>query len=269
MRPWLSIAAIAIVYAQPGVPLGTPAAVARGDKLFAQGCAVGYCHGAAGTAARSPRLRGRTFDRDYLIRVIREGIPNTAMPAWGDRLTDRDIGDLADYVQSLANAPVGTDEAPTAAVTQTAPAPVTVTELPEEQRRGRELFFDLTRQGRCSICHQLEGVGVAVGPEIAKVSSLKEPDALKVLRYGRPRTVRTIVLKSGERFPGVIAERSAARTRVYDLSATPPVLRTILQAELAGIQRQTNWLHRTAVRAYTNEELQLLWNFIRFTLEPK
>ena len=86
--------------------LGTPASIARGDKLFAQGCSVGYCHGAGGSAARSQRLRGRSFDREYLVKVIRNGIPNTAMPAWGDRLTDGDINDLTDYIQSLATAPV-------------------------------------------------------------------------------------------------------------------------------------------------------------------
>src|SRR5207247_142081 len=40
--------------------------VAAGEKIFALQCSVGYCHGAAGAAARGPRLRGRTFDKNYL-----------------------------------------------------------------------------------------------------------------------------------------------------------------------------------------------------------
>src|ERR1041384_1664972 len=56
--------------------------IAAGETIFAQNCSVGYCHGAAGAAARGPRLRGRTFDKSYLYSVIRDGIPKSAMPAW-------------------------------------------------------------------------------------------------------------------------------------------------------------------------------------------
>ena len=65
--------------------------VATGEKIFAQSCSVGYCHGAAGAAARGPRLRGRAFDKNYLYGVIRDGIPKSAMPAWKDRFKEDEI----------------------------------------------------------------------------------------------------------------------------------------------------------------------------------
>lgn len=269
MRAWLAVVMLPAAMAQTGAPLGTAASVARGDKLFAQGCAVGYCHGAGGSAARSQRLRGRTFEREYLIRVIRDGIPNTAMPAWGDRLTDADIRDIADYIQSLANAPAAVETGPAPAGAALPEGSEKVVEIPEEHRRGREQFFDLTRESRCSVCHRLGGIGVAVGPDVTKVSALKAPDAAQVLRYGRPRTVRTIVRKDGERFPGVIVSRTAALLRVYDLTSTPPVLRSMPAEEVGSILRGANWRHAAAVRSYTNDDLQAVWNYVRFAAEAK
>jgi len=250
--------ALLFVMALPAFPQGS---VARGDKLFAQGCAVGYCHGSGGTAARAQRLRGRTFDREYLIKVIRDGLPNTAMPAWGDRLTDPDIAALADYIQSLANA--SADVAPPVVVDAATPAaPDLASATPPEHQRGRELFFDATREARCAACHRLNGIGAPVGPDLLKSGAIKISDGPRVIKYGRPRAVRTVVLKDGDKFPGVAVERNG--TRYYDLSPLPPVLRSLTQADIQIVQRQTTWRHLTATRSYTLEDMQAVWNYVRW-----
>jgi len=268
MRFWLAIVLCPCAMAQPGGALGTSASIARGDKLFAQGCAVGYCHGAGGSAARSQRLRGRNFEREYLIKVIRNGIPNSAMPAWGDRLTDADIGDITDYIQSLASAPLNVAGGPTPEGPAT-PAQEKPIDIPDEHRRGRDLFFDLTRETRCSVCHRLNAFGTAVGPDITKSAVMKITDGPQVLRYGRPRNVRTIVLKNGERFPGAAVQRNTATTNVYDLSGNPPVLRHLLNTDVQSIQRQTNWRHGNVVRGYTVEDMQSIWTYVRFVAAQK
>jgi len=268
MRLWLTLALLPAAVAQPAAPLGTTASIARGDKLFAQGCSVGYCHGAGGSAARSQRLRGRTFDRAYLIKVIRDGIPNTAMPAWRDRLTDADINDLSDYIQSLANAPIDVAGGPSTEAPVAASADKSV-DIPEEHRHGRDLFFDLARESRCSVCHRLNGVGTPVGPDLMKVASLTVSDGPRVLKYGRPRTVRTVVLKDGEKFAAAGVERGAAMTRVYDLTTLPPVQRSLPNAEVQSVVRQSNWRHGGAVRGYSAEDLQAIWAYVRFVAAKK
>jgi mono/diheme cytochrome c family protein len=268
MRVWLAIALLPSALAQQSGALGSAASIARGDKLFAQGCSVGYCHGAGGSAARSQRLRGRSFERDYLIKVIRLGIPNTAMPAWGDRLTDVDINDLTGYIQSLANAPISVPGGPSTEAPLT-PAVENAVDTPDEHRPGRDLFFDLTRESRCSVCHRLNGFGTAVGPDITNVTAIKTADGPQVLRYGRPRGVRTVVLKGGERFPATIVERSASITRVYDLSGIPPVLRHLVNTDVQSVQRESNWRHGTVVRGYAADDLQSIWNYVRFVAAKK
>lgn len=269
MRCWLAFCILPSLLAQQAAPLGTSAAVARGDKLFAQGCSVGYCHGAGGSAARSPRLRGRTFERAYLVKVIRDGIPNSAMPAWGDRLRDSEIDDLATYIQSLANVPLEVAGAPSPEPPAPSASAEPVQETPAEHRQGRELFFDLTRSARCSVCHRLIGFGPSVGPDITKVSALKVVDAGRVLRFGRPRLVRAFTLNDGDKFPGIVVDRDPSVTRVYDLSSIPPVLRTIPVGEVTAMAKVSNWRHRSVVQAYTAAELQSIWDYVRFVAGAK
>src|SRR5262249_32973782 len=131
---------------------------AAGEKIFAANCSVGYCHGAGGAAARGPRLRGRTFDKKYFYSGIRDGIPNSAMPAWKDRLKEDEISATVAYIQGLA----GGTSAEAAAPVSNAPATSdkTAAELP-----GREGFF---ASGGCANCHALGGQGTAVGPDVCK-----------------------------------------------------------------------------------------------------
>ena len=254
---------------QTGTSLGTSAVVARGDKLFAQGCAVGYCHGSAGTAARSPRLRGRTFEKDYLVKVIRDGIPNTAMPAWGDRLTDDDIVALVAYIQSLATAtPEG--PAPSEIASLAPPVAVKDSDLSPDVRRGRELFYDPQRLQRCSNCHRVQGIGTPVGPDLAKLTHAQlAAEAVNALKYGRPRRVQGIVVKDGDRFPAILIERGSSVTRIYDLKSIPPVQRNLPTSGIRLIQQQIGWRHSQAVQSYSTDELKAVWIFIRWAVERK
>lgn len=66
-------------------PLGRrrrPWAVARGAELFGSGCVT--CHGTGGVGGAGPSLRPgnpRNGDPDWAaFRVIRDGVPGTAMP---------------------------------------------------------------------------------------------------------------------------------------------------------------------------------------------
>lgn len=81
----------------------------HGEKLFQQNCA--FCHAADGTARNwigsfmEPHPRDLTsasamygMTRERLRTVIREGLPNTSMPAWKSVLTDHDIESVIAYV---------------------------------------------------------------------------------------------------------------------------------------------------------------------------
>ena len=87
----------------------------KGEKLFQANCA--FCHAADGTGKNwigsflepHPRnLRDAQFmsrtTRKHFVNVVREGLPNTSMPAWKDVLAPRDIEAVADYVDRAFHA---------------------------------------------------------------------------------------------------------------------------------------------------------------------
>jgi cytochrome c oxidase cbb3-type subunit 3 len=97
----------------------------KGEKLFQANCA--FCHAADGTGKNwigsflepHPRnLRDAEFmsriTRQHFVGVVREGLPNTSMPAWKNVLSAQEIEAIADYVnrafhplQGIAAEPAG------------------------------------------------------------------------------------------------------------------------------------------------------------------
>ncbi len=82
----------------------------RGKKLFAASCAS--CHGVAGRgdgpagAALSPKpadlvaMAGQHPDGDFAWKIANGRGP---MPAWNGQLSDKNIWDLVNFIQGLAN----------------------------------------------------------------------------------------------------------------------------------------------------------------------
>ena len=89
---------------------------ARGKILFAQVCAA--CHGPLGdgkspiaaTLAPPPtNLTQEQPDLNYVIQVLRDGVPGTAMPAMQNQFSEPDRAALGSYVRTLFHQPTSTD----------------------------------------------------------------------------------------------------------------------------------------------------------------
>lgn len=222
--------------------------VERGSQLYRTQCATPYCHGPDGAAGRAPALTGHRFNLNQMFKMITWGIPGTGMPEFTTRLKTQEIADLVAYAMTLGGA------APPAAPVS---PPRTLT---SEARQGRALFFDAARPGACGACHELDGWGTPVGPDIATVA----PARLADLRALATREVVTARPKGGEApFPAVLAERTETRVRVYDLTAPLPVLRTFAAGQV-DIGPGGSWRHEEAVRVYTSAELESIAQYLRW-----
>lgn len=246
------------------VNLTDPAFIAKGAAQFAKTCAVGYCHGSEGLPARAPGLRGRRWDTKKLYSQIHDGIPNTTMPAWKAILSETEIWEVVAYVISLGNA--GAATVPADAGTATTSAPRTLTANAE---RGRDLFFDLTNQRRCSICHQLGAQGTAIGPNLASAAGepadelrrdITDPEA--TIAKGFEQTV--VVTKSGETIAGIKKDDEARLIRVYDAAAIPPPLRTIYRDDIRSLTTKPTTSMPTGYgKLFSNDELDAIVEFIQ------
>ncbi len=114
----LAVAALALLGEAAAAQIGD---ADRGEEIYARRC-VG-CHGeegdGEGPAAERlnppPRdfslglykIKTTAFDDDIsndadLMRMIRDGMPGTAMPGWSDVLSERDMLDLIAYIKTFA-----------------------------------------------------------------------------------------------------------------------------------------------------------------------
>lgn len=101
LQRWDEIPAGAIP--APNVPIPTTAeSIALGGDLYAANCV--RCHGPEGQGTpRAPALNVKSFltdTNDQAIElIITGGVPGTAMPAWGDRMTAADIQAIVGFIR--------------------------------------------------------------------------------------------------------------------------------------------------------------------------
>ena len=272
---------------QPGVDLNAPAVVGAGRILFARSCSVGYCHGAEGRAGGGPRLRGKQWDPGYLYRVTAEGIPRSSMPGWKEKLSQDEIWSVVAYVMSLSDpeksgaaevasaaAPGSGDSAPQSVQTTGPSEP-----LPEggearpgltaEPDKGRELFFDAADDLNCAQCHRIRGMGAEIGPDL---SGLADRPARQILRdivlpgarlSSRPAFFELTTV-AGERLVALKAGEQEQRIRFYDITALPPVRRTLGRDQVESLEPQPGSpMPDTYGQRYTLKQLLDLVGFLK------
>ncbi len=268
----MSKAGIALLFfcgalcAQETVDLSNAELIASGSQLFAKTCAVGYCHGSEGRAARGPALRERVWEPREVYRITHDGVAGTSMPAWKDVLSRDDIWAITSYVVSLAAEP----PPPASLIVEIDPAEAPpAPELTAAAQRGRDFFFDLTRQRRCGVCHQVGDRGSAVGPNLAvnapKMSRAELETAIRnhaaAVAYGYEQVV--IKLRDGSEIRGAPSEETDDLVRLYDAASVPPPLRTIYRDQIASVAREEkasmpgDW-----AGVYTAGELELILDYL-------
>jgi mono/diheme cytochrome c family protein len=229
-----------------------------GEKVFAQSCATGYCHGAKGAPAGAPRLAGRGFDQAYITSTITRGLPGTAMPAFGTTLSRAELTAVVGYVASLNGlviTAINLGPGPGAAASAEAP-------LSPEAERGRALFFDALRGfGRCSTCHEVNGIGISVTTPIANIPS--DTAALRALATPDVRTATV----DGDAMPALMVSQGKTRALFYDLTSAPPVLRTVDPSTLKVVEGSM-WRHGSAMGAYNDAELASILAYLREAIKP-
>ena len=125
----------------------TAADIADGGRVFAATCA--NCHGPdgnqiAGVDLGSGQFKRASSDAD-LIRIIRNGIPSTPMPA--SNFSEAQAAQVVAYLKSIAASRRST----------------TVT---GDSARGKDVFEG---KGACLSCHRVNGAGSRVGPDLSTI----------------------------------------------------------------------------------------------------
>jgi putative heme-binding domain-containing protein len=150
-----------IAAATPALAQPAAQAVAQGKALYDQHCTA--CHGAnAGAGERAPAIvsaatsmRGQRSDAQ-LMAIVKNGIPGTAMPAWGNRLSDGDIANIGAYIRALRGTALDNP-------------------LPGDPARGEAVFWG---KGQCATCHAISGRGSVIGPDLGNIAAERKSTAI-------------------------------------------------------------------------------------------
>jgi putative heme-binding domain-containing protein len=179
-----------------------PSAVDEGRQLFIDNC--GVCHGPDGDSVPGVDLGHGKFKRassyDDLIKVIRDGVPETAMPAFLEYLGDLEMRTIINYLRFMA-------------------ANAYSTSAPGDPVRGKTIFEG---KGDCLSCHRVKDKGSRLGPDLGEIGmvrrmielerSLLEPNA-EILRQNR--LVR-VVTRGGLTITGRLLNQDTFSVQLID-----------------------------------------------------
>lgn len=144
---------------QAGNPFGRdPQAIAAGDALFHDRCAV--CHGQRAQGGMAVNLTSsrsaRRGDESRFFTVIRDGIPGTDMPPNAD-FSNEKIWQVVSYLRSLS-------------------LPGQQVPVEGDPDAGRSIFH----QAGCIGCHVVEGAGGFLGPPLDSISTRKTSEQIRI-----------------------------------------------------------------------------------------
>ncbi|HEY7389343.1 MAG TPA: cytochrome c [Bryobacteraceae bacterium] len=228
----------------------------EGEQVFNRSCATGYCHGVKGTPAGAPRLAARGFDQAYIESTVARGLPGTSMPPFAGSLPRPELDAVVGYVANLNGIAYSPTSTGANGVGQAKDA------LSPEAKRGRDLFSDAVRGfGRCSTCHELDGIGIPVATPIAKV-----PENAAALRILPTPSVRTAIFEN-QTMPALLLSNGTHAVLFYDLTTAPPVLHTAQPGTITW-RDASDWNHSSFVRAYDDAELGSILTYLRSAAHP-
>jgi len=227
----------------------------RGEQVFSQSCATGYCHGVKGRPSGAPRLAGRGFNQAYITSVVVNGVAGTGMRSFATVLSRPDLTAVVAYVATLngvANPRIGSGDDEAAA---------SGPKLTGEAARGALLFKEAVRGfGRCSTCHEVGGLGISVAAPIVRV-----PDSAAALKALATPNVKTGTME-GESMPVLVLSDGKQGALFYDLTSVPPVERNAEPGSVKFSDGST-WRHASVIGAYSDSELAAILAYLRMAVK--
>ncbi|MEP7363046.1 MAG: PQQ-binding-like beta-propeller repeat protein [Acidobacteriota bacterium] len=222
------------------------------------------CHGDDGSGGgHGPGFlsvrRTRVTDRQSVFNLIRQGIPDAAMPAFP--LPAAELNLITDYVMFL-KAPAAHGAAPAA----------------DGDATAGERYFAGT--GRCATCHMVRGVGGILGPDLSNLASERKSgeieDALE--SHGDPAPTRpvrgrrnaahwrpvAVRLTNGQSLRSILKSESAFDVHLLTTSGD---LRLLEKSQVARITPEPALIPR--ITAAPGESRDLLAYLTRLTIDPK
>lgn len=222
-----------------------------------------------------------------------EGVPNSSMPGWKDRLKEEEIASVIAYILTLTKASPDGQESPSVTtpsstiqsarnLTATSPpvpepsasAATETRGIVGDPQRGKLLFYDASNEINCGLCHRIRGTGNDVGPDLSKQALRPTRDICKdiLLPSAAMSTTRKpvqLTTRKGETIIGVLFEETPSSVKIFDLAVLPAVLRTIPRDQVQSLRDESRSpMPDRYAEIYTTRQLLDLIAFLK-DADPK
>ena len=130
--------------------------------------------------------------------------------------------------------------------------------------RGRELFLKSPKGTACATCHNMDGVGTSVGPDLTRLASVATPHSMvATIKMTMTNEVQLVKTADGK-FPGILKQKQGDDIEIWDLSKMPPVLQKLAAKQVVSMERDVVWRHPPALADYNAQELADIIGFLRW-----
>jgi cytochrome c2 len=132
-------------------------------------------------------------------------------------------------------------------------------------QRGYDLFTKSAKGVACATCHQMAGVGTAIGPDLKTMGTQGTPHVIvSTMRMSMTEYVKSVKIAGDGSFSGMVKGKTDSDTEFWDLSQMPPALRSVPNRQIQSIDRDSTWKHPPASVDYTPQEYADLIAFLRW-----
>jgi putative heme-binding domain-containing protein len=190
----------------------TAADLLDGERAYGTTCV--NCHGPNGDTVPGINLLTGQFRRQYtdqeLANIVRNGIPNTAMPP--STMSAEQASKLVSYLRTSA-------KNKTTAV------------VAGDAARGKTVYDS---KGGCASCHRIDGVGSRVGPDLSRVGQARRTADLELALVNPAADVQPqnrfyrVVLKDGTTVTGRLLGHDTFNVQMIDMKEQ---LRSFVKAD--------------------------------------
>jgi Cytochrome c len=135
----------------------------------------------------------------------------------------------------------------------------------DQTKRGLELFLKSPKGVPCGTCHEINGQGKPVGPNLKNIGSYGMPRGIVMaIRMSSTESVQLITPLTGTAFPARVVEKKDGQYKAWNLTGNTPELVTLAEKDIKTVERDQKWKHPPASVEYTNAEFADIVGFIKW-----
>jgi cytochrome c553 len=144
-----------------------------------------------------------------------------------------------------------------------APAPISA-----QAQRGKDFFIKTNKGVACGTCHQVGGVGTAVGPDLTKLAGpVGARGIISTIQMSMTAYVQEYKTKEGD-FVGIPKE-GTSNSQIWDLTDNKPALKEMKAGDITSQKQNEKWKHPPATATYTPQELADLIAWLKYASTGK